>query len=164
MVLISWVTELPPGNVIRMILHLLHESASDGDALVIAGNRALYLTSCSSLRGAKADRTGNEPFPKPAPIVLPMTRFGAPKPTFDVPITNSVSDLMHNQYRLSVLQWNTGSACTRPTQILSAACGRFHVVILQEASDHAPHVSDQFHTYTDGNDLAILLNKDTFEP
>ena len=37
-------------------------------------------------------------------------------------------------------------------------------MILQEASDHAPHVSDQFNTYTDGNDLAILLNKGTFEP
>ena len=35
---------------------------------------------------------------------------------------------------------------------------------LQEASDHVPYVSDQFHTYTDGNDLAILINKDTFEP
>ena len=32
-----------------------------------------------------ADRTGNEPFPKLTPIVLPMTRFGAPKPTFDDP-------------------------------------------------------------------------------
>ena len=27
-----------------------------------------------------------------------------------------------------------------------------------------PHVTDPFHTYTDSNDLAILLKKDTFEP
>ena len=27
-----------------------------------------------------ADRTRSEPFPKPAPIVLPMTRFGKPMP------------------------------------------------------------------------------------
>ena len=25
-----------------------------------------------------------------------------------------------------------------------------------------PHISEKFYTYTDGNDLAILLNKDTF--
>ena len=43
-------------------------------------------------------------------------------------------------------------------------CGAFNVVLLQEAADHVPHVSDQFNTYTDGNNLAILLNKDTFLP
>ena len=48
--------------------------------------------------------------------------------------------------------------------IVSAACGKFHAVILQEASDHVPHISDQFMAFTDNTDLAILLNKDTFEP
>ena len=48
--------------------------------------------------------------------------------------------------------------------MLAAACGRFRVVIPQEASDHAPRISDQFITYTGGTDLAILLDKDTFEP
>ena len=43
-------------------------------------------------------------------------------------------------------------------------CGAFHVVLLQEAADHIPYVSEQFHTYTDGDNLAILLNKDTFLP
>ena len=52
---------------------------------------------------------------------------------------------------------------TLPT-FVSAACGKFHAVILQEASDHVPHISDQFRAYTDNMDLAILLNKDTFEP
>ena len=42
--------------------------------------------------------------------------------------------------------------------------GAFNVVLLQEAADHVPHVSDQFNTYTDGNNLAILLNKDPFFP
>ena len=37
-------------------------------------------------------------------------------------------------------------------------------MILQEASDHVPHISDQFVAYTDNTDLAILLDKDTFEP
>ena len=41
---------------------------------------------------------------------------------------------------------------------------KFHAVILQEASDHVPHISDQFMAYTGNTDLAILLNKDTFEP
>ena len=35
-------------------------------------------------------------------------------------------------------------------------------LLLQEAGDHVPHISENFYTYTDGNDLAILLNKDTF--
>ena len=37
-------------------------------------------------------------------------------------------------------------------------------LFLQEASDHVPHISDQFMAFTDNTDLAILLNKDTFEP
>ena len=78
-------------------------------------------------------------------------------------LVDSVSDLTHNQHR-PVLQWDPSPARKNPTQILPAACGRFHAVTLQEAGDHVPHVSDQFNTYTDGNDLAILLNKDTFEP
>ena len=36
--------------------------------------------------------------------------------------------------------------------------------ILQEASDHVPHVSDQFIAYTVDTDLAFLLNRDTCEP
>ena len=73
--------------------------------------------------------------------------------------TNPVSDLMHSQYRLS------GPPRKRPTRILRATCGSFHVVILQEADENVPHVTDQFHTdNSDNSDLAILLNKDTFEP
>ena len=74
------------------------------------------------------------------------------------------SDLMHHQFRLSLLQWNPGPACKYPTNIVSAACGKFHAVILQEASDHVPHISDQFMAFIGNTDLAILLNKDTFEP
>ena len=69
---------------------------------------------------------------------------------------------MHHQYWLSVLQWNPGPARKNDTQIIPAGCGRFHAVILQVAGDHVPHISENFHTFTDGNDLAILLNKDTF--
>ena len=49
-------------------------------------------------------------------------------------------------------------------QIIAAICGRFHAVISQEASDHVPHITDQFIGYTGNTDLAILLSKDTFEP
>ena len=58
----------------------------------------------------------------------------------------------------------TGTARRNTTNIVSAACGKFHAVIFEEASDHVPHISDQFRAYTDNMDLAILLNKDTFEP
>ena len=67
-------------------------------------------------------------------------------------------------FAFPLLQWNPGPARRNPTNIVSAACGRFHAVILQEASDHIPHISDYFRAYTDNTDLAILLNKDTFEP
>ena len=78
--------------------------------------------------------------------------------------TKADSDVLHHQYRLSVLQWNRGQARRNPTKIIAANGGRFHAVIPQEASDHVPHVSDQFIPYTGDTDLAILLNKDTFEP
>ena len=79
-------------------------------------------------------------------------------------IDTADSDLMHHQFRLSLLQWNPGPARRNPTNIVSAAYGKFHAVLLQEASDHVPHIPDQFRVYTDNMDLAILLNKDTFEP
>ena len=98
---------------------------------------------------------------KPRALVLSMVRFGHTKPDG---LNTADSDLMHHQYRLSVLQWNPGPARRNPTNILTATCGRFHAVILQEASDHVPHITDQFISYTGNTDLAILLNKDTFEP
>ena len=104
------------------------------------------------------------PFPKPRALVLPLVHFGQSKPEGHSGIDTADSDLMHHQFRLSLLQWNPGPARRNPTNIVSAACGRFHAVILQEASDHVPHISDQFRVYTDNTDLAILLNKDTFEP
>ena len=108
--------------------------------------------------------TGTGPFPKPWALVLPMVSFGQPKSDKLGTIATVDSDLMHHQFRLSLLQWNPGPARRNPTNIVSAACGKFHAVLLQEASDHVPHISDQFKAYTGNTDLAILLNKDTFEP
>ena len=109
-------------------------------------------------------RTEAAPFPKPKAVILPMINFGHSKTNGPSPISTADSDIMHHQFRLSLLQWNPGPARRNPTNIVSAACGKFHAVILQEASDHVPHVSDYFLAYTDNTDLAILLNKDTFEP
>ena len=109
-------------------------------------------------------RTDAGLFPKPKAVILPMVNFGQPKSNGPGPIATADSDLMHHQFRLSLLQWNPGPARRNPTNIVSAACGRFHAVILQEASDHVSHISDYFRAYTDNTDLAILLNKDTFEP
>ena len=109
-------------------------------------------------------RTDAGLFPKPRAVVLPMVSSGQPKSNRLDPIATVDSDLMHHQFRLSLLQWNPGTARRNPTNIVSAACGKFHAVILQEASDHVPHISDQFRVYTDNMDLAVLLNKDTFEP
>ena len=109
-------------------------------------------------------RAGTGPFPKPRALVLPMVKFGQAKPDGLGHIGTADCDLMHHQYRLSVLQWNPGTARRNPTNIIAAACGKFHAVILQEASDHVPHISNQFIAHTGNTDVAILLNKDTFEP
>ena len=104
------------------------------------------------------------PFPKPNAVILPMINFGYSKTSGPSPIATADSDIMHHQFRLSLLQWNPGPARRNPTNIVSAARGRFHAVFLQEASDHVPHISYYFRAYTVDMDLAILLNKDTFEP
>ena len=109
-------------------------------------------------------RAGTGRFPKPRALVLPVVTFGQSKPDGLGHLDTVDSDLMHHQYRLSVLQWNPGTARRTPINIIAAACGRFHAVFLQEASDHVPHISDQFIAHTGNTDLAILLSKDTFEP
>ena len=109
-------------------------------------------------------RAGSCPFPKPRALVLPMVKFGQARPDGLGRIDTADSDLTQHKCRLSVLQWNPGPARRNPTNIIAAACGRFHAVILQEASDQVPHVSGQFFAHTGNTDLAILLNKDTFEP
>ena len=110
------------------------------------------------------DLVGTGLFPKPRALVHPLVHFGQSKPEGHGYIDTADSDLMHPQFRLSLLQWNPGLARRNPTNIVSAACGKFHAVILQEASDHVPHISEQFLVCTGNADLAILLNKDTFEP
>ena len=93
------------------------------------------------------------------PTIIPMVRFGLPKPPGQDNLHsahNANSDLLHHQYRLSVLQWNPGPTRKNPTQILPTVCGRFHAVILGEAKDHVLHVSDQFIAYTSDTDLGHM--------
>ena len=97
------------------------------------------------------------------PSFFLWSSFGQSKPDGHGFIDTADSDLMHHQFRLSVQQWNPGPARRNPTNIVSAACGKFHK-FFQEASDHVPHTSAQFIAYTGNTELAILLNKDTFEP
>ena len=111
-----------------------------------------------------ASYTGYEAFPKPPPRVLPLTTFGKSKLGIEGDMTDDVSDLLHAQYTLSILQWNAGAVRRRPTQLITAMCAAFNAVLLQEADDHVPRTSDQFNTYSDEGGLAILLNKDTLLP
>ena len=49
-------------------------------------------------------RAGRGPFPKPRPVVLPMVSFGQAKLAGLGHIHNADSDLIHHQFRLSILQ------------------------------------------------------------
>ena len=149
-------TQQPPASTTHVGTHPVCPAGAKRSASTAYAGTHNSNGSCS--------RTEVAPFPKPNAVILPMINFGQPKSSGPSPIATADSDIMHHQFRLSLLQWNPGPARRNPTNIVSAACGRFHAVILQEASDHVPHISDYFRAYTDNTDLAILLNKDTFEP
>ena len=147
----------PPACTIHVGTHHARSATTSkrSDSTALAGTHNLVDTDPRA-------RTG--PFPKPRALVLPLVHFGQSKPDGHGDFDTADSDLMHHQFRLSFLQWNPGLARRNPANIVSAACGKFHAVILQEASDHVPHISDQFIAHTGNTDLAVLLNKDTFEP
>ena len=101
--------------------------------------------------------TGYETFPKPPPRVIPLTTFWQSKPWFEGAMTDDDSDLLHAQYRLSLLQRNAGAARRQPTRLATAMCGAFNAVLLQEARDHVQHISDLFQVCTDDDDLAYPI-------
>ena len=70
-------------------------------------------------------RAGRGYFSKPLLVVLPMVSFGLPKLAGLGKLHSADSDLVHHQFRLSILQWNPGPARRNPTQIVAATCGRF---------------------------------------
>ena len=55
-------------------------------------------------------------FPKPKAVILPMVNFGQPKSSGLGPIATADSDLMHHQFRLSLLQWNPGRGAQKSFQ------------------------------------------------
>ena len=63
-------------------------------------------------------------FSKPKAVILPMVNFGHPQSNGPGPIATADSDLMHHQFRLSLLQWNPGQrAEILPTSSLPPAVG-----------------------------------------
>ena len=82
-------------------------------------------------------------FPKLRALVLSMVRLGQTKLDGLGHMGTVDSDFMRHQFRLSILQWNPGAARRTPANIIAATCGRLHAVILQEASDHVRHITDQ---------------------
>ena len=109
-------------------------------------------------------RAGTGLFPKPRALVLPLVHLVNPnlKGTVVLIQLTVISCIINSVFPF--FNGNPGPARRNPTNIVSAACGKFHAVILQEARDHVPRISDQFMAYTGNTDLAISLNKDTFEP
>ena len=137
----------PSGNPqLRLRRHVsTTQVGTHADSSTATGKRSASTALAGTHHAIGADpRARRVPFPKPRTLVLSMIRFGHTKPDGFGHIDTVDSDLMHHQHRLSVLQWNPGPARRNPTNIIAAACGRFHAVILQEASDHVPHISDQF--------------------
>ena len=93
-------------------------------------------------------------FPNHEPWFFLWSNLGNPNLTGLVTLIQ-LTVISCNINTVSVLQWNSGPARRNPTNNIAAACGKFHAVILQEASDHVPHISGQFIAYTDNTDLAI---------
>ena len=123
----------PPACTIHVGTHHAR-SATTGKrsaSTALAGTHSLVATD---------PRAGTGPFPKPRALVLPLVHFGQSKPEGHGGIDTADSDLMHHQFRLSLLLWNPGPARRNPSNIVSAACGKFQAVILQEGSDHVPHL------------------------
>ena len=59
---------------------------------------------------------GSVPFPEPRALVLPLVHFGQSKPEGHNGLDTGDSDLMHHQFRLSLLQWNPGPGAQKSYQ------------------------------------------------
>ena len=92
-----------------------------------------------------------------------MSRFAEPKPTWQGLLVDSISALMHHQCRASVLQWNIGPSAQEPHADPSRSLWSRPCCDPPRRVGSLPHISERFYAYTDGNDLTILLDKDTFE-
>ena len=87
----------------------------------------------------------------------PWSIFGQPNSNGLGPIATVDSDLMH-QFRLSFLQWNPGPARRNPSNIVSAACGRFHAAEKQQMQSRIRKVATLARTGEKGRALAAARN------
>ena len=69
------------------------------------------------------------------------------------------------QRRLSVYNWNPGPRRGTEDSIEKQIAGKWHLITLQEASDHVDHATlhERFYV-THFAGCAVLFNKDTFYP
>ena len=69
------------------------------------------------------------------------------------------------QKRLSIYNWNPGPRRGKEDAFEKQIAGRWHVIMLQEASDYVDHelLTNRFHV-THHAGCAVLFNKDTFYP
>ena len=77
-------------------------------------------------------RTEVAPFPKPNAVFLPMLNFGHSKTCGPSHVATADSDIMHHQFRLSILQWNP-----RLAEILTTL-SLLHVVNSMQLSSRKP--------------------------
>ena len=93
----------------------------------------------------------HRPLPEPRALVRPMVKFGQPKSDRLGHIDTVDSDLMHHQFRLSLLQWRRfpGLARRNPTLTLSPLpVVSFMRLFFRSQRSCQPHISDQFRAYT----------------
>ena len=90
-------------------------------------------------------RAGSGPFPEPRALVLPSVDFGPSKPDGHSYMNAIDRDLMHHHFRPSLLP------CAKILPLLRG--------VLQKASVHIPHISEQFLVCTSNTDLTNLIIK-----
>ena len=105
-------TQQPPASTTHVGTHSVRPAGAKKSASTAYAGTHNSNGSCS--------RTEVAPFPKPNAVILPMINFGHSKSSGPSPIATADSDIMHHQFRLSLLQWNPGPARRNPTNIVSA--------------------------------------------
>ena len=105
---------------------------------------ATYKRSASTALAGTHHAIGADPrarrvrFPSLAPLALSMVKFGDTKPDGLGYINTADDDLMHHQYRLSVLQWSSQASLIsrRKEARLRAQAWRFEQTFEARAEQH----------------------------
>ena len=130
---------------------------------VHAGTPKAYMDSGCHASIHKGWSHGMRALPETCATWAPCRALRSPKPTWQGLLVDSVSALMHHQCRASVLQWNIGLSAQEPHADPSRSLWSRPCCDPPRGVGSLPHISERFYAYTDGNDLTILLDKDTFE-